>query len=134
MTSIAYRVRSGLFERVRASRLWIVRTLAAQGAILPLALFGSTFMRPGGRFVALAAGAGFVPLMVWGVLRRQSAQVMEFVFSVYLVVVIAVAGFEYLDTRQAQVAFVCELCAPVFGVMFLGRRAMLWLCAFAGIA
>lgn len=134
MNSIAYRIWHGLSDRVRASRLWILRTLAAQGAILPLALFGGTFMRPGGRYTALAAGAGFVPLMVWGVVRRQSDQVMEFVFSAYLVVVIAVAGFEYRDPKQAQVAFLCELCAPVFGVMFLTRRAMLWLCGLAGVA
>jgi diguanylate cyclase (GGDEF)-like protein len=72
--------------------------------------------------------------MLWGVIRRQSDRVMEFVFSAYLVVVIAVAGFEYRDPRQAQVAFMCELCAPVFGVMFLSRRAMLWLCGMAGVA
>jgi diguanylate cyclase (GGDEF)-like protein len=134
MNSIAYRIWRGLSERTRASRLWILRTLAAQGAILPLALFGDTFMRPGGRYTALAAAAGFVPITVWGVVRRQSDQVMEFVFSLYLVVAIAVAGFEYRDPRQAQVAFMCELCAPVFGVMFLGRRAMLWLCGLAGVA
>src|SRR5437868_5027594 len=110
MWSIAYRVWCDLRDRVRSSRLWILRTLAAQGAILPLAVFGGAFMRPGGRYAALSAGAGFVPIMVWGVVRRRSDQVMEFVFSAYLVVLIAVAGFQYRDPRQAQVAFVCELC------------------------
>ena len=134
MNKIAYRFWFGLSERGRASRLWILRVLAAEGAILPLALFGGIFMRPGGRYATVAAGAGFLPIMVWGLLRRQSDQVMEFVFSAYLVFVIAVAGFEYRDPKQAQVAFVCELCAPVFGVMFLSRRAMTGLCALAGIA
>jgi diguanylate cyclase (GGDEF)-like protein len=134
MNAIAYRIWSGLSERGRSSRLWILRTLAAQGAILTLAAVGGSLMRPGGRVIALVAAAGFVPVMLWGLFRRQSDQAMEVVFSAYLVCVIATAGYTYRSPLQAQLAFACELVAPIFSVLFLSRRAVTWLCAVAGFA
>jgi diguanylate cyclase (GGDEF)-like protein len=113
-------------------RLWLARVFAAQGAIIGLTLVGGSILRPHARLSLLVVAAGFGLVAVAAVVLRLNAGVHEFVMSFYLIVVIGAVGWEYADPRLAQLAFACEMFTPVFGVIFMARRAINCLCAAAG--
>ena len=115
-------------------RLWLSRILAAQLAIVGLAIGGGSFLRPHSRLPLLMVAAGFGLVGVWAIVRRPHARVIELAVSGYLVLVIASFGWEYADPRLAQLAFACEMCTPVFGVVFLSKREILGLCGAGGLA